>query len=152
MHNGFVEEVMHMYCRHCGEQLNDDALTCTNCGKNPINGFAYCSFCGAKTTGDMTSCQNCGITLKHYSESTDSSVFNRQSDKSKFSAGMMAVFLGPLGIHDFYLGNTDKGWTKLLITVLSGGIGSVLTGPWSIYDAYKIFSGQRDDADGKTLR
>jgi len=143
---------MQMYCRNCGEQLNDNTLVCTNCGKNPVEGFAYCSNCGAKTTGDMTSCQNCGIALRHYSQQAYYEKADMQSDKSKLSAGLMAVFLGPLGIHDFYLGNTDKGWTKLLITVLSGGVGSLLTGPWSIYDAYKIFSGQRDDADGKTLR
>ena len=28
------------YCRHCGEQLNEDALYCRNCGK-PVNGEHY---------------------------------------------------------------------------------------------------------------
>lgn len=37
-----------MYCRHCGKQIDDDALYCTHCGKsqrnekaNAENGFWY---------------------------------------------------------------------------------------------------------------
>lgn len=44
--------------------------------------------------------------------------------KSKVAAGLLAIFLGSLGIHKFYLGYTVQGIIMLLITI----IGSLLFG------------------------
>ena len=46
--------------------------------------------------------------------------------KSKMTAGLLAIFLGGLGIHRFYLGNNGLGVVMLLITVLSLGLLSPL--------------------------
>lgn len=48
------------------------------------------------------------------------------SPKSKIAAGLLAIFLGTLGIHKFYLGYTSAGVIMLLVTLL-GWI--VLIGP-----------------------
>ena len=48
--------------------------------------------------------------------------YNRQQsygDKSKLAAGLLAIFLGALGIHKFYLGYTKAGVIMLLVSVLS---------------------------------
>ena len=39
--------------------------------------------------------------------------------KSKMAAGLLGIFLGSLGIHNFYLGYTGKAVAQLLITILS---------------------------------
>lgn len=53
-----------MYCRNCGELLNDKAEICTKCGCRPLNGNEYCQECGAKTTEKQEMCVKCGCRLK----------------------------------------------------------------------------------------
>lgn len=48
------------------------------------------------------------------------------SPKSKIAAGLLAIFLGALGIHKFYLGYTSAGVIMLLVTLLGS---LVLIGP-----------------------
>jgi TM2 domain-containing membrane protein YozV len=53
--------------------------------------------------------------------------------KSKIVAALLAFFLGGLGIHSFYMGQTKKGFFQLGITVLgivlfAAGIGSWVSG------------------------
>lgn len=43
--------------------------------------------------------------------------------KSKIAAGLLAIFLGTLGIHKFYLGYTKAGIIMLLVSLLTFGIG-----------------------------
>lgn len=39
------------------------------------------------------------------------------NEKSKIAAGLLAIFLGSLGVHKFYLGYTTAGIVMLLITL-----------------------------------
>ena len=48
------------------------------------------------------------------------------SPKNKIAAGLLAIFLGTLGIHKFYLGYTSAGVIMLLVTLLGS---LVLIGP-----------------------
>lgn len=40
--------------------------------------------------------------------------------KSRVTAGLLAIFLGGLGIHKFYLGYNTEGLTMLLVAVIGG--------------------------------
>lgn len=53
-----------MYCRNCGELLNDKAEICIKCGCRPLNGNEYCQECGARTTDKQEICIKCGCRLK----------------------------------------------------------------------------------------
>lgn len=44
------------------------------------------------------------------------------SDKSKIAAGLLAILLGSLGVHKFYLGYTKEGVIMLLASMLSFGV------------------------------
>jgi TM2 domain-containing membrane protein YozV len=44
------------------------------------------------------------------------------AEKSKVAAGILAILLGGLGIHKFYLGYTKEGVIMLLVSVLSFGL------------------------------
>lgn len=46
--------------------------------------------------------------------------------KSKIAAGLLAILLGALGIHKFYLGYTKAGVIMLLVSLLTLGIGAVV--------------------------
>ena len=75
--------------------------------------------------------------------------------KSKVAAGILAILLGSLGIHNFYLGFTGKALTQLLITVLSFGMLSFVSAIWGIIEGVLILTGSakyRVDAKGIPLR
>ena len=44
------------------------------------------------------------------------------SEKSRVTAGLLGVFLGGFGIHNFYLGERTKGIAKLTLTLVGGFI------------------------------
>lgn len=53
-----------MYCRTCGNKINDNAEICVKCGCKPLVGKAFCQSCGAKTTQQQMMCTKCGVRLK----------------------------------------------------------------------------------------
>lgn len=40
-----------------------------------------------------------------------------ENKKSKIAAGLLGIFLGSYGIHNFYLGYTNKGITQLVLSL-----------------------------------
>ncbi|MCF6142251.1 TM2 domain-containing protein [Flavobacterium sp. K77] len=49
-------------------------------------------------------------------------------DNKKLAAGLLAILLGPLGIHKFYLGYTTEGIITLVISLFTCGTVSSLLG------------------------
>mgnify|MGYP002523676882 CR=1 FL=1 len=49
---------------------------------------------------------------------------NTEPTRDKLVAGLLAIFLGSLGIHKFYLGYTKSGIVMLLVSLLTFGIGA----------------------------
>lgn len=75
-----------------------------------------------------------------------------ENRKSKVVAGVLAIFLGSLGIHHFYLGNTKKGVIALLVTILTCGIGGIVMEIIGIIDGINILTGKvTTDANGVPL-
>jgi len=72
--------------------------------------------------------------------------------KSKLAAILLGFFLGPLGIHRFYLGHVGTGIAMLLITVISGGTLAAITGIWAVIDMVLIATGSLRDSNGRPLR
>ena len=55
-------------------------------------------------------------------------VIPRSSEESKrVIAGILAILLGPFGVHKFILGYTNQGIIMLAITVVTCGIGAAVT-------------------------
>ena len=61
--------------------------------------------------------------------------------KSKVVAGILGILLGAFGVHNFYLGYTGKGIAQVLITVLSLGLLSPISGLWGLIEGILILVG-----------
>ena len=54
--------------------------------------------------------------------------------KSKTTAGVLAILLGALGVHKFYLGFTGVGFIILVASLLTCGVAWIITGPIGIIE------------------
>lgn len=132
-----------MFCKNCGKEISDVADFCTACGVAKGKGENFCSNCGASITSGAAVCLNCGC-----------AVSKPESEKSKIIAGVLAILVGSLGIHSFYLGYTKKGIIQLVLSLALSWtfVAPLAVGIWAIVDAVNIFMGKMSDADGKPLK
>jgi len=131
-----------MFCKNCGAEMHELAAICVKCGCPREAGVNFCQYCGKETPPGTVFCSGCGIPLYQ----------PKKSRRSKIAAGLLAIFLGSFGVHNFYLGFTGKAVAQLLITVLTCGAGSVITGIWSLIEGILILTGSSDkDSDGNIL-
>lgn len=106
----------------------------------------YCSNCGKKVNENQDVCLNCGINLKK-----DKKIDN-VNGKSKITAGILGIFLGCFGVHNFYLGYNGKAIAQLLITLLSLFLLSWVSAIWGLIEGILILTGNiKKDASGNDL-
>lgn len=122
-----------MFCRRCGAQIDDRAAICVNCGAEVGDGWTFCPNCGGRTDPRIGHCVRCGVSLAQYAPMSQR--------KSKVAAGLLAIFLGALGIHNFYLGYIGKGIAQLLISILSCGILAGISAIWGLIEGILILCG-----------
>ena len=73
--------------------------------------------------------------------------------KSKMVAGLLGIFLGSFGVHNFYLGYTGKAVAQLLITLLTCGCGACISSVWGLIEGIMILMGNiNTDANGNPLK
>ena len=70
--------------------------------------------------------------------------------KSKVAAGLLGIFLGAFGVHNFYLGFTGKAVAQLLLTILSCGALSFVSAIWGLIEGIMVLTGSIK-TDGKGL-
>ena len=84
-----------------------------------------------------------------YSGGASSHYASNMSNKSKIAAGLLGIFLGPYGIHRFYLGFAGIGVLQIVVTFATCGIG----GLWGLIEGIMILVGSMNrDAQGRILR
>lgn len=106
-----------MYCKNCGEQMNDNQAICLKCGVKTGQGNAFCANCGQSVAPEAEVCLSCGVAVKKAG--------GNYGNYDKIVIALVCFFLGYLGIHNFMLGETKKGVVKIVFTVLCG-IGTIL--------------------------
>ena len=144
-----------MYCKNCGEEItNPNAEVCVACGTKVGKGNIFCKHCGAEINNSNAEvCLKCGCSLKE-KKSNNRREEDKCSDKNKLTAGLIALFLGSLGIHRFYLGYKTSGIVMLILWILgffTFGITMLITGVWAFIDAIRIFLGNMKDFEGRDL-
>lgn len=113
----------------------------------------FCINCGQEITEEVSFCVNCGQKVNNEEKDvTNIKTSNNINKKSKVAAGLLAIFLGSFGVHNFYLGYTNKAVAQLLITVLSCGALSFVSGTWALVEGIMILTGSISvDAEGNAL-
>lgn len=146
-----------MYCKECGEKLvNENSVVCVKCGTNKGQGNNYCSECGSQVMNKNAEvCLSCGSKLNG-SKINISSLKNdgKAIGNSKVVAGLLALFLGGIGIHRFYLGYKEIGFIQLAIFIVALLIFSpalLVSWIWALIDTIQIFTGKLKTVSGEVL-
>ena len=117
-----------MYCRNCGEQLNENQEVCLKCGVAKGKGTKYCANCGQEVAPNAAVCLNCGVAIK-------GSAGGSLGGKDKMTMAIICFFLGGIGIHNFMMGESKKGIFKIVMCFCFG-IGAIL----ALIDFIKILT------------
>ena len=127
-----------MYCKNCGNLMDPNAAICVKCGCAKGTGASYCHNCGQPTVPGAAVCTSCGSALV---------AGPGPEAKSKLTAGLLGIFLGGLGIHNFYLGFTGKAIAQILLSCV--GVGGI----WGLIEGILILCGKiNKDAKGNPLK
>ena len=140
-------------CKNCGEAyMTDEAVMCVKCGTAKWKGNRFCNNCGKAVAPNADICMNCGVSLR---------TVDPANAKSKIAAGLLAIFLGYFGVHNFYLGYTTKAVTQLVLTIVGLILCCIFVGVflvigieiWGLVEGIMILTGKIDtDADGIPLK
>ena len=108
----------------------------------------FCPKCGMQVEETQTFCPGCGAQLNGAANSVSTGPVNPEA-KSKMAAGLLGLFLGAWGVHNFYLGNTSRGVIQIVVTILTCGFG----GLWGFIEGIMILAGSiNTDANGVPLQ
>ena len=96
--------------------------------------------------------QQPGYPQQGYPQGNGYQQYGVNQPKSKLVAGLLGIFLGCLGVHNFYLGYTGKAIAQLLITLLSCFALSPLSAIWGLIEGILLLVGSINvDANGIPL-
>ena len=130
-----------MKCNYCGNEVPDGSLTCPSCG-------------GAIQQPQAASQQQAPQGAPPGQQTV---VVVQQGPapvpKSRTVYILLAFFLGTLGVHNFYAGRIVQGVVQLLITIISCGFLSGISGIWALVEMFTVTQDSKgvpmQDADTK---
>lgn len=128
-----------MYCKNCGAELNANQAICLECGVKVGDGNKFCPNCGQPVNENQAICLSCGVALKQMQTRGGSSLNDNTGlpeGKDRITAAVLALFLGAIGIHNFYLGETKKGLVRIIASFICG-IGAII----ALIDLIKLVTG-----------
>lgn len=137
------KEEKEMFCKNCGSQIEDVAAVCVKCGAAKGAGNGFCAHCGQPLTPGAAVCMSCGVAVV-----AENAVPAGYNQKSKMVAGLLGIFLGAFGVHNFYLGYTGKAVAQLLISVLSCFTLAIVSEIWGLIEGIMVLTGSTK-VDGK---
>ena len=156
-----------MFCEKCGSEIAADAAFCTSCGAPVLQ--------QPKPAPEQTQAQPEGEQAQYQQPEYEPYTQPRQPEyqqagyqqqppyqqpnaqgapKSKLAAGLLGIFLGGLGIHNFYLGFTKRALIQLLVSLCTCGVGATAMGIWGLVEGIFYLSGHEGyttDANGVPL-
>lgn len=108
-----------MFCKNCGEAMNENQAICLKCGVKTGDGNAFCANCGEAIDANAEVCLKCGVAVKK------TAAKGNLGGKDKITIALICFFFGGLGIHNFMMGENKKGIVKIVLS-LCLGIGGIL--------------------------
>lgn len=81
-----------MYCRHCGERMNENQAICVKCGVSVGKGDTYCANCGKEVMTNADVCMSCGYQINNTRDIHSGEVpTKKQKSKRKFAIGFTVI-------------------------------------------------------------
>lgn len=140
-----------MFCKNCGKEIEDGKELCDVCAASANTTTAEPEIAQQVYTNGEA--QDTTTTTTTTTESTTTQTTQNPEAKSKLAAGLLGIFLGSFGVHNFYLGYTGKAIAQVLITVLTCGIGAAVTSVWGLIEGILILTGSiNTDGKGNPLK
>ena len=126
-----------MNCQYCNNPIPQGAATCPSCGapapapqpmqQQPMQqGFPQQGF--PQQGFPQQGFQQPGFQQPGYP------AYQNFPPKSRVAYILLGLFLGGLGIHNFYAGRTGAGVAQLIITLVTCGYGCAITGIWALIE------------------
>jgi len=135
-------------------------MNCPNCGGSVPPGMSRCGKCGSfiEQAAPQVPLQAPSAPLMTPAAGPAPAAPGAPAGvaKSKIAAGLLGIFLGGLGVHNFYLGKIGFAVTQLILTVAVGwftcGISAIAASVWGLIEGILILTGTIDrDGDGRPL-
>ena len=153
-----------MFCKMCGKEIPEGKELCDECSVKAQNTASTESTTNT-TTSENTTAQGQTVNNQNNSNSNaqnatvinNSQINNNPQAKSKLCAGLLGIFLGAFGVHNFYLGFTTKAVVQLLVSLVGGlitcGVATVAIEIWGLVEGIMILCGNvQADANGVPLK
>ena len=153
-----------MYCKKCGKEIPDNEELCLDCRVEEEKKVGYCTSCGAPLEEGASFCKTCGSkvdsftkpVVKQVVETDNGPVIPGYDQKSRLAAGLLGIFLGCYGVHNFYLGYTGRAVAQLVCTIVGYILSCIFIGVflvagigiWALVESIMIFAGGIN-VDGK---
>lgn len=150
-------------CAECSGQLSDKASACPHCGAPAKPALVPCAECGQKISRKALACPKCGSPTSNAVRVPEHAGYAQVQRPSAAQQGVtlvktarsrglfvvLGLFLGCLGIHNFYAGYYGRGTAQLIITLALGYfiIGPVITAVWALIEIIAVSV----DADGHKM-
>lgn len=160
-------------CKRCGKAMDSVFNVCPYCGLNVVdmgneseqssqpqndqqNENAYAHQNGCAQTNQGTS-YNGGYYQQNYYPPNTGYTPAPRPQRSAYIAAFLAIFGGMFGLHNFYLDNTKRAITQLVISlvgmVLTFGIATIAIEVWAVTEGLKILKGEiNTDGTGAMIK
>lgn len=167
-------------CSYCGTKMGVGSNFCANCGAKVTEDQKHCTMCGYKLKEDepvaaeATYAEPLQATIEITKDNKTMSIpvetvrnttpvysVPVNAPKSKLAAGLLAIFLGQFGVHNFYLGYTSKAIVQLVLTIVGYITACFVIGAfiilgvciWGVVEGILILTGSiATDAKGIPLK
>lgn len=115
--------------------MNNEAYG--NTYKSEETKVKYCMHCGQRVEPHQVVCLHCGAQIKSLKP-------QEQMSSRQLAGGLLGIFLGVWGIHNFYLGYTQKAIIQLLLGTVGIVlvVGPVISSIWGLIEGILILTGQ----------
>lgn len=139
--------------------MYDNAVVCVKCGCQKGVGTNFCPNCGRQAAPGAAVCVNCGIALYaqnpgYVNQGYGAPYGAMPGAKSRTAAGLLGIFLGGFGVHNFYLGYTTKAIIQLVVCLVGGlvtlGLAALAMEIWGLVEGIMILTG-KIYVDGKGM-
>jgi len=117
-----------VFCTNCGKPISEHAVACMSCGAKPVGHKRFCRHCGIALNPEQVICIKCGAGISTAGSRSVGGGSGTSWEKNKLVAGLLALFLGGIGAHKYYMGSWGWGIVFTVAVILTMGFAGIVTG------------------------